>query len=91
MEENLEKLKEGTFYYSVLGMHFSSEIIGVKAWESDSKTIEIKFQGGELYSDCFESVNRPADFIADFEWCYKLKNEYGDFIGYIGKESAINK
>lgn len=86
MEENLEKLKEGTFYYSICGMHFSSEIIGVRVWESDSNTIEIKFQGGELYSDNFESVNRPAFFIADFEWCYKIKNEYGDFIGYVGKK-----
>ena len=83
---DLEKLKQGTFYYFICGMHFSSKIIGVKAWKSDSKTIEIKFEGGQLYSDCFESVNRPVNFIADFEWCYELKNKYGDFIGYVGKE-----
>lgn len=83
---DLEKLKQGTFYYFIFGMYISSKIIEVKAWESDSKTIEIKFVGGELYSDKFENVNRPCNVIANFEWCYKLKNEYGDCIGYIGKK-----
>ena len=82
----LEKLKEGTFYYFMFGMHISSKITEVKVWKSDSKTIEIKFEGGELYSDKFESVNKPSNVIAKFEWCYKLKNEYGDCIGYIGKK-----
>lgn len=83
---DLEKLKEGIFYYSILGMHISSKIIDVEVWKNDSKTIEIKFEGGQLYSDSFESVNRPSNLIADFEWCYKIRNEYGDFIGFVGKK-----
>lgn len=30
-------------------------------------------------------VRRPTGIIGEFEWCYLIKNEYKESIGYIGR------
>lgn len=30
-------------------------------------------------------VRKPSNFVSEFEWCYLIKNEYKEPIGYIGK------
>ena len=82
-EKLKEQLQQGTFYYHKLGLLVKGKVNIVLQVSND--TLNVNFVGGcvEVYK--IKSVKRPANIIAEFEWCYLLKNEYDDVIGYIGK------
>lgn len=88
-EINIEKLKEqlqqGSFYYHKFGLLVKGKVNIVLQISND--TLNVNFVGGcvDVYKDKIKAIRRPGNIIADFEWCYMLKNEYDDVIGYIGK------
>ena len=87
-EINIEKLKEqlqqGTFYYSNSNILVKGKVYNVISY--DDGQLEIFFTGGkvDLYKDKLTKVRRPHNIIGAFKWCYLLKNEDNENIGYIG-------
>ena len=84
IEELKEQLLQGTFYYHKFGLLVKGKVNLVLEVSKD--TLNVNFTGGtvDVYIDKIRSIRRPGNIIADFEWCYMLKNEYDDIIGYIG-------
>lgn len=83
--ENLKKqLLQGTFYYHKFGLLVKGNVNLVLEMSKD--ILNVNFTGGTVgvYIDKITPVKRPGNIIAAFEWCYILKNEYDDVIGYIG-------
>ncbi|EES48906.1 hypothetical protein NE172_02195 [Clostridium botulinum] len=80
-----EQLKEGTFYYYKFGLLVKGKINMVLEFSENS--LNANFEGGtvDIYLDKIKKVRRPDNIVVKFEWCYILKNEYNDCIGYIGK------
>lgn len=85
MEELKEQLQQGTFYYHKFGLLVKGKVNLVL--ENSETMLNINFTGGlvDVYTDKMTLIKRPGNIIADFEWCYMLKNEYDEIIGYIGK------
>ena len=85
IEEIKERFQQGTFYYHKFGLLIKGKINLVLKMSND--TLKVNFTSGtvDVYMDKIKSIRRPGNIIADFEWCYMLKNEYDDIIGYIGK------
>lgn len=48
--------------------------------EDNTSSITIWREASEV-----KRVRRPIGIIGDFEWCYLIKNEYKENIGYIGR------
>lgn len=85
MKELKEQLQQGTFYYHKFGLLVKGKVNVVL--QNSETTLNVNFIGGmvDVYIDKLKPVRRPGNIIADFEWCYMLKNEYDDIIGYIGR------
>jgi hypothetical protein len=85
VEKLKELFKEGTFYYHKCGLLIDSKVNLVLEISKD--TLNVNFAGGcvDVYMNKIKPVRRPDDIIAKFKWCYKLRNEYDECIGYIGK------
>jgi hypothetical protein len=84
--ENLEeKLKVGHFYYNKFGLFIKAKIKEIIA--EDNK-INITFEGGnaETTLNKIEASENKTNVASRFDWCYKIKNEFGEEIGYIGHE-----
>lgn len=85
--ELCKQLKEGTFYFYKFGLVVKLPVAEVTDKED---FIELNFANNGGYVDVFvehmQKVSRPGNIIAKFDWCYSLKNDYEDHIGYIGKE-----
>ncbi|MFQ7000595.1 MAG: hypothetical protein ACLRRH_04530 [Clostridium sp.] len=85
--ELCKQLKDGTFYFYKFGLLVKLPVAEVIDKED---FIELNFANNGGYVDVFmeymQKVRRPGNIIAKFDWCYSLKNDYGDLIGYIGKE-----
>lgn len=86
MEELKEQLLKGTFYYSNSNILIKGKVYNVISY--DDGQLEIFFTGGivDLYKDKLTKVRRPSNLIAAFKWCYLLKNEDNESIGYIGEK-----
>ena len=84
IEELKKQLQEGTFYYHKFGLLVKGKVNIVLKVSED--TLNVSFVGGcvDVYMDKIKPVKRPSNIIADFEWCYVLRNEYDDVIGYLG-------
>lgn len=84
MEELKEQLQEGTFYYHKFGLLVKGKVNIVL--QVSENTLNVSFVGGcvDVYRYKIKPVKRPANIIAEFKWCYVLKNEYDDVIGYVG-------
>ncbi|KHD14992.1 hypothetical protein AWN73_10820 [Clostridium butyricum] len=84
-----EQLQQGTFYYYKSNLFIKSEVTRVV--EMEDIFLEISFECGnvDVFIDKIKPVRRPDNIIAKFKWCYKLKNEYDDVIGYIGLKEEI--
>ena len=85
IEELKEQLMAGTYYYHKFGLLVKGKVNLVLP--IDNNTLNVNFTGGtvDIYTDKIKSVRRPDNIIAKFEWCYKLKNEDNECIGYIGE------
>lgn len=80
-----EQLSKGTFYYHKFGLLVKGKVNLVLEMSKD--TLNVNFTGGtvDIYMDKIKSVRRPENIIAKFKWCYQLRNEYNEVIGYIGE------
>lgn len=95
--ELCKQLKEGTFYFYKFGLLVKLPVLKVIDKE-DFITLNFANNGGyiHVFVEHMQKVRRPGNIISKFDWCYSLKNDYGDHIGYIGKETnelykAMNK
>lgn len=83
---NSLNLKEGFYYFYKNDLFIKSRIININS--DINGDLEVIFENGKLniWEDTVvESVRRPSNIVIGFEWCYKIKNVYGDIVGYIGK------
>ena len=90
MDELLKHDLEYAYYY----MHQPNLIIKLPitdiAISNDGITLSLgndDFSSITIWKDASEvvEVRRPDMIIAKFQWCYLIKNEYKEPIGYIGK------
>lgn len=89
MEELKEQILKGTFYYSKPGaLLVKGKVYNVINY--DDGELEIFFTGGivSIYKDKLKKIRRPADIIGAFKWCYLLKNDDNECIGYIGEKEG---
>jgi hypothetical protein len=90
---NVDKLKDkllkGTFFYYKNSLYVKGDIYNVVSY--DDVELEIFFKGGivGVYKDKLKTIRRPGNIIEKFDWCYILKDEYDECIGYIGKIEEI--
>lgn len=87
LEELKGKLLKGTFYYSKPGaLLVKGKVYNVISYGDGE--LEIFFTGGivSIYKDKLKKVKRPSNIISVFKWCYLLKNEDDESIGYIGEK-----
>ncbi|ALB44591.1 hypothetical protein [Clostridium beijerinckii] len=86
LEELKEQLLKGTFYHYGSNLLVKGKIYNVINY--DDGQLEIFFTGGivDLYKDKLTEVRRPPNIISVFKWCYSLKNEDNENIGYIGEK-----
>ena len=89
-EINIEKLKEqlqqGTFYYHKSNLLVKGKVYNIVSY--DDGEIEIFFTGGivSAYKDKVDKIRHPPNIISVFKWCYILKDEYNECVGYIGEK-----
>ena len=85
--ELCKQLETGTFYYYKFGLLVKLPVAEIIDKED---FITLNFANNAGYVDVFvehmQKVSRPGNIIAKFKWCYSLKNDYKDFIGYIGEQ-----
>ena len=90
MEELLKHdLEEANYYLNMPNLIIILPITDI-ATSDDGTTLTL---GEDNYSSItiwreaseIKKVKRPAGVIGEFEWCYLIKNEYKENIGYIGR------
>lgn len=85
--ELCKQLKEGTFYFYKFGLLVKLPVEEVIDKED---FITLRFTNNVGYVHVFvehmQKAISPGNVLSKFDWCYSLKNDYGDLIGYIGKE-----
>ena len=64
----LEKFKEGTFYYYKNGLVISSKVTNVKLEAKDFISISFGCGSGDMPVKGIKHVKRPGNIIAKFEW-----------------------
>lgn len=90
MEELLKHDLEEAYYYLNLPNIFIKLPITDVMCSDDGLTLTL---GNDTYStlniwkDASEvkKVRRPSNIIGEFAWCYLIRNEYKEDIGYIAK------
>ena len=82
----LEKFKEGTFYYYKNGLVISSKVTNVKLEAKDFISISFGCGSVDMSVKGIKPIKRPGNIIAKFEWCYILRDINGDCLGYVGKK-----
>lgn len=90
MEELLKHdLEEANYYLNmpnliiilpITDIATSDDGITLTLGEDNYSSITIWREASEI-----KKVKRPAGVIGEFEWCYLIKNEYKENIGYIGR------
>ena len=90
MEELLKRDLEDAHYYlnipnliivlPITDIAASEDGLTLTLGEDNTSSITIWKEASEV-----KKVRRPTGIIGEFEWCYLIKNEYKEDIGYIGK------
>lgn len=90
MEELLKYDLEEAFYYlnmpnliivlPITDIATSEDGVTLTLGEDNTSSITICKEASEV-----KRVRRPTGIIGEFEWCYPIKNEYKENIGYIGR------
>ena len=86
VDKLIDELKQGTFYYYKLGLFIKSSVTNVFMVNRNSLSVTFSHGAVDVYLDTIERIERPSSIVKDYEWCYVLKNYYGEVIGCIGKE-----
>lgn len=83
-----ELLLKGKFYYSKSNLLVKGKVYNIVSY--DDGELEIFFHGGivSAYKDKFDKVRHPSQMISVFKWCYLLKDEYNECVGYIGEKEG---
>lgn len=86
-----EQLKEGTFYICKEGLDLNNKVVETKV--IDNELIEIKLENGRLdiVKNCITKIRRPKNIRKNFAWCYLVRNEEGEKLGYIGLSMPSQK
>lgn len=90
MEELLKHdLEEAYFYMHIPNLIIKLPIVEVVA-SDDGINLELGTDGSStliIWKEASEviKVRRPSNIVGTFEYCYLIKNEYKEPIGYIGK------
>jgi hypothetical protein len=80
-----EDLSGVYFYFQKTGLEIKAELISV---EHSREEIYIGFTGGSLSMPSeskIVKVKRPSNNVDKFEFCYLIKNNSDEVLGYIGK------
>ena len=90
MDELLKHdLEESHYYFNIPNLIImlpitdiavSEDGLTLTLGEDNTSSITIRKDASEV-----KKVRRPTGIIGEFEWCYLIKNEYKENIGYIGK------
>ena len=90
MEEILKHDLEEAHYYlytpnliimlPITDIAISEDGVTLTLGEDNTSSITIWKEASEV-----KRVRRPTGVIGKFDWCYLIKNEYKENIGYIGK------
>ncbi|SCJ91774.1 Uncharacterised protein [uncultured Clostridium sp.] len=90
MEELLQHDLEEAHYYlnipnliivlPIIEIATSEDGVTLTLGEDNKSSITIWKEASEV-----KRVRRPTGIIGEFEWCYLIKNEYKESIGYIGR------
>lgn len=90
MEELLKRDLEEAHYYlnipnliivlPITDIAVNEDCLTLTLDEDNTSSITIWKEASEV-----KRVRRPTGIIGEFEWCYLIKNEYKENIGYIGK------
>lgn len=87
--EEIEKLKKllesGTYYYSINDLWIRSKVAYITNYVAKDY-FEVFFGSGSVKFDInnIEKVYHPSIVVGKFKWCYLLKNNDNENIGYIG-------
>lgn len=87
-------LLEGTYYFQRYDVHVQSKIVDVEIIKNcfgEEDLMDIKLEKGHIAIGAFSKVkkiNRPANMVIGFEWCFAIRNQDKEFIGYLGKLRA---
>lgn len=71
------------YHYYKSGLLINTNVTEI---EIDDEHIDVYFVGGviSIINNCtIDRVRRPSNLITDCEYCYQIKNEYEDGIGYL--------
>lgn len=90
MEELLKHdLEEANYYLNmpnliiilpITDIAISNDGVTLTLGEDKTSSITIWKKASEV-----KRIRRPTGIIGEFEWCYLIKNEYKENIGYIGR------
>lgn len=84
MEDDLSEIY---FYLQKADLNIKSQLVSV---EHNREEIYIEFTAGTLSiwrDSIIKEVKRPSNSEDKFEFCYLIKNNSGEVLGYIGKQS----
>lgn len=81
-----EQLKHGRFYIIKDDLYINAKINLVL--EDNNEILSICFEGGvvDVTLSNLQAVRRPGNLIAEFKWCYVVRNSNDHIIGYIGEK-----
>ncbi|OOM16750.1 hypothetical protein [Clostridium saccharobutylicum] len=84
IEKFKEQIRQSTFYYHKPSLFIKSQVTNVV---DNGDFLEVAFEGGnvDIFIEDIKQVRRPGNLVASFAYCYMLKNEDDEIIGYIGK------
>lgn len=80
-------LSEIYFYLQRADLNIKSQLVSV---EHSREDIYIEFTAGTILiwrGSIIKEVKRPSNSEDKFEFCYLIKNDLGEVLGYIGKQS----
>lgn len=75
------------FYLQKVDLNIKSQLVSV---EHSREVIYIEFTAGTILiwrGSIIKEVKRPSNSEDKFEFCYLIKNDLGEVLGYIGKQS----
>lgn len=80
-------LEDGFFYFQLHNVFIRSKIKRVVGRKTLTKYLIIEFENGniDIHSKTrVTEIKRPKNIFTEFEWCYEIRNEDDEFLGYIG-------